>query len=1464
MTQPSFSCRCPLGYSASLCEIPLPSACDSSPCANGATCQLTTSLHNYTCLCSNGFRGPTCNLIDHCATSPCLNGASCLSDEDSYQCHCQPGYNGATCSEDINECKNGVIVYSSNEAIPQSACIHGTCLNTIGSYKCNCEFGWTGSRCESQYVPCNPNPCQNDAVCIQNLDTLTYQCQCQAGFTGVNCESNIDDCGGHLCQNGGKCIDGINSYSCECTSQYKGTYCAEDVDECSVRPSVCKNGATCINTNGGYNCICVNGWTGKNCSENVDDCAAAACFNGATCHDRVGAFYCECPPGKTGLLCHLDDACTSNPCHDAAICDTSVVDGTYICSCPQGFKGVDCTDDINECEIGESPCEHGGTCVNTPGSFRCDCVTGFTGPRCEININECDSSPCLNDGTCLDERGGYRCVCMPGYTGSRCEIDIDECQPNPCRNGICSDLINGYRCLCPAGFTGPKCEVNEDECYSNPCLNNGKCIDNVASFSCICQRGFTGHTCEININECASNPCHHGNCVDLVNSFVCSCHPGYTGIYCQTQINECYSNPCMYGGTCKDHVNGYECECPTGTSGQRCEYNVNECWSNPCRNGATCHDKINAYACECAPGFTGTNCEIDIDECASSPCANGGTCHDLVNGYRCSCPKGFYDSRCFSDVSECQSMPCVNGGSCTDYFNSYTCTCLPGFTGQNCQNNINDCAQNPCLHGGTCVDLVNQFYCICQEGYYGHDCSHRQRIPGNSSVIDLCSRHECEKKSGNNQCNEECNSMFCKFDGGDCLLGFHKNPWKNCSKATFCWSAFGDGKCDEICNYKECLFDGFDCASNAPKRNQCNDVYDSFCLKNYANGICDYGCNTAECAWDGLDCEPKKASSEIDAKGVLIVTVDIPISVVMGKSEDHVLLTSFLRDLSLIVGTTLRIKLNERGQQMMRSIKGESGADWIELTLIADNRRCYKDCFDNTFDIASFLAASETRRKTFSNIAGLNLKRIEAHDYGEGSTTTTTGPPGEPPTGTLLYCSIFVVTVLFIGLVLGVLITSNRKKVARGITWFPEGFFTHRSSESGHHRNVSTYQAAGGDFNRHRQANRRLGKPDGQEMRHMKLMSFSNQDNSDKTMVDTIYEEPIEVRNWSTAHMEAYGEGANQNCNGLMTPPLQQQQQPQTVDVIGPGGLTPLMVAAAFRGAPPYCGVTEDNTMELSAPNGDSQQSPGEQTSIIQELYKNGASINLTEEKRGETSLHLAARYARADAAKRLLDAGADCNAVDSAGRTPLHAAIAADARGVFEILLRNRATQLNHKTIDGTTPLILAARLACEGMLSDLILAEADVNACDEHGKTALHWAASVNNIDSIRILLHNGANKDAQDFKEETPLFLAAREGAYQACRLLLENNANRDITDHMDRLPRDVANERLHHDIVKLLDNFVAPTNQQTVLQQQQILGNPLTPPASVTNTSTLPHSPTKKNQNSALTTTSLKRTRKPKTQ
>lgn len=77
----------------------------------------------------------------------------------------------------------------------------------------------------------------------------------------------------------------------------------------------------------------------------------------------------------------------------------------------------------------------------------------------------------------------------------------------------------------------------------------------------------------------------------------------------------------------------------------------------------------------------------------------------------------------------------------------------------------------------------------------------------------------------------------------------------------------------------------------------------------------------------------------------------------------------------------------------------------------------------------------------------------------------------------------------------------------------------------------------------------------------------------------------------------------------------------------------------------------------------------------------------------------------------------------------------------------------------------------------------------------------------------------------QEETPLFLAAREGSYETAKVLLDHFANREITDHMERLPRDIAQERMHHDIVRLMDEY---NLVQSPHMHAGSLGTTLSPP------------------------------------
>lgn len=54
--QSTFECKCPMGFSASLCEISENTACSSSPCQHNGECVLK-SLEEFTCRCQEGFSG---------------------------------------------------------------------------------------------------------------------------------------------------------------------------------------------------------------------------------------------------------------------------------------------------------------------------------------------------------------------------------------------------------------------------------------------------------------------------------------------------------------------------------------------------------------------------------------------------------------------------------------------------------------------------------------------------------------------------------------------------------------------------------------------------------------------------------------------------------------------------------------------------------------------------------------------------------------------------------------------------------------------------------------------------------------------------------------------------------------------------------------------------------------------------------------------------------------------------------------------------------------------------------------------------------------------------------------------------------------------------------------------------------------------------------------------------------------
>lgn len=142
---------------------------------------------------------------------------------------------------------------------------------------------------------------------------------------------------------------------------------------------------------------------------------------------------------------------------------------------------------------------------------------------------------------------------------------------------------------------------------------------------------------------------------------------------------------------------------------------------------------------------------------------------------------------------------------------------------------------------------------------------------------------------------------------------------------------------------------------------------------------------------------------------------------------------------------------------------------------------------------------------------------------------------------------------------------------------------------------------------------------------------------------------------------------------------------------------------------------------------------------------------------------------------KALLDAGADINAVDLSGLTPLHLASSHTHTLLAVNLLLERGAQTNVLDKYGQTPLFNAAGSNSIEIIQVLLAAGLDMNAQDQEGDTVLHLAAQYNCQTSLNYFLSLGMNINLLNKSNETPLIRACQNRSGSLVSYLLSLSAN-----------------------------------------------------------------------------------------
>jgi ankyrin repeat protein len=145
-------------------------------------------------------------------------------------------------------------------------------------------------------------------------------------------------------------------------------------------------------------------------------------------------------------------------------------------------------------------------------------------------------------------------------------------------------------------------------------------------------------------------------------------------------------------------------------------------------------------------------------------------------------------------------------------------------------------------------------------------------------------------------------------------------------------------------------------------------------------------------------------------------------------------------------------------------------------------------------------------------------------------------------------------------------------------------------------------------------------------------------------------------------------------------------------------------------------------------------------------LIAEGADLEAKEPSHGRNALHLAIWRGSNEIALAIIEAGADLEAKDNAGYTPLVAAAQFGRQTIVKALVASGADVHARNPMTNGTVLHLGAGLGSD-IIKLFLKNGISVDSRDNMGTTALYWAAGSGKVKEARELLKAGADPNAMD---------------------------------------------------------------------------------------------------------------------